>query len=644
MKILGGNPRKLHFGLTLKLAPFFIIVSAIIYWYLLDKYEDGVMESLHLKSKAISIYFEQIPQPFLKWKSEQKKRVRELIYVNEAAYIVLEDNSGILIDAVNLNYAEKKFYLNVDEPADISVEKSIHKVIIQIKNDSIIVGKVYVGFNSLEIATALQSKYRLASMFSLAFLIIGLIFTYYLSSISSKPLKKLISALDLSDEGESRAILKEFKDNEVGVLAQKIDAILKDSGESSNKLENLNRKLQESYRGNINELDVVIKQRREAEKVLRKSEEQFELLFENAPIGMVIISKDGIIINVNDSFCNNVGYQMDGIMGLPVKRLFDWGDFGSLSADKLMNMLSNLDIECTLVKKDGSKIDAVVKSNTIYDEKDQPSKFIMQVLDISEIKNAQNELITALEKAKESDRLKSAFLAQMSHEIRTPLNVILTAVPILAEDLGDVDDDIKTILFSVGSAGKRLHRTIDMILSMSAIQSGNYKPDFESFDLVEEIKNLTEEFRSITEEKRLKLLFNSNAAATEIVADKYTVNQIFQNLIGNAIKYTTKGKVTVLIEDGEKNGVVVKVCDTGIGLSEEYIEKMFIPFSQEDVGQKREFEGNGLGLALVKEYVELNRASISVSSQKNRGSVFSVVFENAYSMVSGRGLEKILRV
>jgi len=643
MNILGGNPRKLQFQLTLKLAPFFIIVSAIIYWYLSDKYEDEVMESLRLKSKTISIYFEQFPQPFLEWKSEQKERVRELIYVNEAAYIVLEDNSGILIDAVNLNYAEKKYYLNVDNPADISVEKSIHKVIIPIKNDSTIVGKVYVGFNSLEIATTLQSKYRLSSMFSLAFLIIGLIFTYYLSSISSKPLKKLISALDLSDEGESRAILKEFKDNEVGVLAQKIDAILKDSGESSYKLENLNRKLQESYRGNINELDVVIKQRREAEKVLRKSEEQFELLFENAPIGMVIISKDGIIINVNDSFCNNVGYQMDGIMGLPVKRLFDWGDFGSLSADKLMNMLSNLDIECTLVKKDGSKIDAVVKSNTIYDENDQPSKFIMQVLDISEIKNAEKELITALEKAKESDRLKSAFLAQMSHEIRTPLNVILTAVPILAEDIGDVDDDIKTILFSVGSAGKRLHRTIDMILSMSAIQSGNYKADFESFDLVEEIKNLTEEFRSITEEKSLKLLFNSHASATEIVADKYTVNQIFQNLIGNAIKYTTKGKVTVLIEDGKKNGVVVKVCDTGIGLSEEYIEKMFIPFSQEDVGQKREFEGNGLGLALVKEYVELNRASISVSSQKNIGSVFSVVFENAYSMVSGRGLEKISR-
>ena len=89
-----------------------------------------------------------------------------------------------------------------------------------------------------------------------------------------------------------------------------------------------------------------------------------------------------------------------------------------------------------------------------------------------------------------------------------------------------------------------------------------------------------------------------------------------------------------MVEDSEKQGVVVKVCDTGIGLSEEYIERMFLPFSQEDVGQKREYEGNGLGLALVKEYVELNKAAISVESEKEKGSVFSVTFENAYSMVS----------
>jgi PAS domain S-box-containing protein len=640
MKILGKNSRKIHLKLTLKFAPFFILVSVIIYWYLSTKYEDEVLELFQIKSNTITKFFQQARQPFTEWTVEEKKNVHELIYRNEAAYVVLEDSRGIMVDAVNLEYADKKYYLNIDDPGDISLDKSIHKVAIPITFGDLVVGKVYVGFNSLEIARTLQSKYSFAALFSLVILVLGLIFTFYLSARSSKPIHKLISALE-APEDDSRAILKQFKNDDIGVLAQKIDAILKKSDESSFKLENLNRKLKESYRGNIKELDLVIKQRKETEKVLRKSEEQFELLFENAPIGMVIISLDGIIINVNDAFCKNVGYDMDGIMGLPVKKLFDWGDFGDQSADKIMNMLSNLDIECTLLKKDGSTIEAVVKSHTLNDQNDKPSKYIMQVLDISDIKDVQNELLLALEKAKESDRLKSAFLAQMSHEIRTPLNVILTSVPILSDDIGDADAGTKSILSSVDSAGKRLHRTIDMILSMSAIQSGNYNPDFESFNIIEEVKSLTEEFRAITDEKGLKLVFSNGATATEVVADKYTVTQIFQNLIGNAIKYTPEGEVKVLVEDAEKKGVVVKVCDTGIGLSKAYIERMFLPFSQEVVGQKREYEGNGLGLALVKEYVELNKATISVESKKEKGSIFSVTFENAYSVDSYKEIKEI---
>ena len=133
----------------------------------------------------------------------------------------------------------------------------------------------------------------------------------------------------------------------------------------------------------------------------------------------------------------------------------------------------------------------------------------MQIIDISEIKQTQNELQNALEKARESDRLKSAFLAQMSHEIRTPLNVILVSIPLLADEIGSKDQELSDILYSVGSAGKRLHRTIDMILSMSAIQSGNYKPEYEKVTLEKEIKILSEEFKSLAEEKALELKFEN---------------------------------------------------------------------------------------------------------------------------------------
>jgi signal transduction histidine kinase len=111
-----------------------------------------------------------------------------------------------------------------------------------------------------------------------------------------------------------------------------------------------------------------------------------------------------------------------------------------------------------------------------------------------------------------------------------------------------------------------------------------------------------------------------------IMLDKYTVIQIFQNIIDNAIKYTKKGFVRIVIEDDRYNRLLVLVEDSGIGMSQEYIKDIFVPFSQEDIGRRREYEGNGLGLALAKKYCEINNATLKVESKKNTGSVFTVVF------------------
>jgi PAS domain S-box-containing protein len=632
MNIKNHKPQKLQLKLTLKFALFFIIVSGLIYWHFSDKFEDDVLEIYRYKAKSISNYLEQIPETFWHKEIKEKDKVWDLMVLNEASYVVLEDNQGMIIDALNIEYAEKQLYINSATTEDISFSNSIYKVVQPIFAQQRKIGQVYVGFNSTEVATDLKSKTLLTALFSLSILLFGIVFTYFLSSISFKPILKLISALERKNRNESRAILNDFKNDEVGILAQKINGILTELDHSSFEVENLNKKLQEAFREKIYELDVEINQRKKAETYLKRSEEHFKLLFENAPIGMVIISIKGIIVNVNNAFCRTVGYDLDEILGLPLNCLFEGDNSSVMDSNQLLNSLRHMDSECVLVRKDRNKIDAVVKSITLMDENNEPSNYMMQLLDITDIKQAQKDLTAALDKAQESDRLKSAFLAQMSHEIRTPLNVILTSVPILADDIGDVDEEIKTVLYSVGSAGRRLHRTIDMILSMSAIQSGNYEPEYESFDLSEEVKNLTEEFRTLTDDKGLSLEFKNNTGSSDIIADKYTVNQIFQNLLGNAVKYTHKGFIKVIIEDAEiesteNDKVLVRVIDSGIGMSKNYIDEIFSPFSQEDVGQKRNYEGNGLGLALVKKYVDVNRASISVSSEKNEGSEFRVVFE-----------------
>jgi signal transduction histidine kinase len=147
--------------------------------------------------------------------------------------------------------------------------------------------------------------------------------------------------------------------------------------------------------------------------------------------------------------------------------------------------------------------------------------------------------------------------------------------------------------------------------------------EFEVFDLYDDLKKFYDEFAVLAAQGDLVLSLIKKTENTKITGDKYTVNQVFQNLIDNAVKYTKKGKVDIIIESEGEN-VCVKIADTGIGMSPEYLKEIFIPFSQEDVGQKREFEGNGLGLALVKNYVELNKGTVSVESKKGMGTVFSV--------------------
>lgn len=622
------KPQKLQLSLTIQFAVFFIIVAGLIYYYFSQKFEEEVLDKFKFKSEMITKFLEQNPQFFWANRIEDKTQLIQLMFLNEINYLVLENNYGELVDAVNLETAEHYLYVAANDNDNISFDETIYRVVMPVKLDKIQQGKAYLGFHAGTIASELKRKTLLTALFSLSILLAGMVFTFFLSSISFRPITKLISALSKADIKEQKLLLSKFKNNEIGIIAHKIYEILNELDKSSSEVNNLNEKLKDVFRDKIYELDVEINQRKRAENFLKKSEEQFKLLFENAPIGMFIISSDGKALKANKAFCNTIGYDFHEIIGAHIKYIFS----GNKSVDvkstfQLILENESLDTECNLIKRDGRKITVILKAIKISDESGELRNTLIQVLDITEIKKAQGDTLLALDKAKESDRLKSAFLAQMSHEIRTPLNVILPSIPLIADELNNKDEEILSILNSVENAGKRLQRTIDMILSMSAVQSGNYKPRFENFSLAEDLKNLTKEFISVTKEKGLQLFYSNSCSDSEIAADRYTVNQIFQNLLGNAVKYTHKGQISISIDNYQKGKLIVKVEDTGIGISSKYIKNLFAPFSQEDSGQTRKYEGNGLGLALVKEYVRVNNGEITVQSEKNKGTVFSVVFE-----------------
>ncbi len=266
----------------------------------------------------------------------------------------------------------------------------------------------------------------------------------------------------------------------------------------------------------------------------------------------------------------------------------------------------------------------------LFESEKKNRNLIENSIETSSRKHYEEELLKAKIKAEESDKLKSQFLAQISHEIRSPIHTILSFSSLIHEDIKDsINDEIECNFKIINSAGQRMTRTIDLILNMSEIQTGTYDYTPRNADIYSEIlTSLIDEAKATSKNKDVKFNVNKSTDDTIRNVDTYTISQIFVNLLENAFKYTKKGSIELGIHANKDKALEISVTDTGIGIAEEYIPKLFEPFSQEEQGYTRTFEGNGLGLALVKNYCAMNKAEIEVESEKGIGTTFRVIFQN----------------
>ena len=244
--------------------------------------------------------------------------------------------------------------------------------------------------------------------------------------------------------------------------------------------------------------------------------------------------------------------------------------------------------------------------------------------DISIVKETEQELIKAKEQAEESDRLKSSFLANMSHEIRTPLNSIIGFSELLGDD--DYGVEMKNSFIShIIANGNNLLNIISDIVDISKIESGEItirKTTFQVENFLIEIKDM---YELKAKEKQLSLKCfcscNNKNEAIIVIADKERLVQVFNNLISNALKFTSEGHIEIgCYQSGEMVEFYVK--DTGIGIPADYLEKIFVRFRQVEASYTRKYGGNGLGLAISKNLVELMGGKIRVESELGKGSTF----------------------
>jgi PAS domain S-box-containing protein len=368
--------------------------------------------------------------------------------------------------------------------------------------------------------------------------------------------------------------------------------------------------------------DITIKKK--TIETLKKSEYKYKSLFENSADGIIVFNEQGVILELNNKICDILGYSREELILLKGYEIIHSENLLNKEYEATQEQLQQgktLIVQYRLRKKDGSYIFTELSTKMIAE-----GQFLNIIRDITEKKKIVDELIIAKEKAEESDRLKSAFLANISHEIRTPMNGILGFSELLKEpSITGVEQ--RKYLEIIEKSGNRMLNIINNIVDISKIEAGSVEMTISETNINDQIEYAYTFFKPEAEKKGIQLIKNSSFIKQEAILnlDREKLYSILLNLIKNAIKYTDNGVIEIgykLIKSNESSYIEFYVSDTGIGISAAEQKVIFKRFFQADISDRNIRQGAGLGLSISKAFVELMGGNIRVESREGKGSVF----------------------
>jgi len=370
-----------------------------------------------------------------------------------------------------------------------------------------------------------------------------------------------------------------------------------------------------------------VEKRKEMQEKLNKERSLLSGLLNSIPDAVFFKDPEGTYLGCNPAFCEFVKRPAEEVVGKKNPYFYskEVADFLSAEDKGLFGTGKAITRERWAIRPDGRKVLLQTVKAPLYNETGNFIGLVGVSRDITERQKAEDALLKA-RIAEDANRAKSEFIATMSHELRTPLNSIIGFSDLLLEGMsGKLNERQGRYIQNISSSGRHLLQLINDILDLSKVEAGKTVLEPENFELAKIFKDIEKVFGPLAVGKKLSIIFEVDSRISSVRADKMRFKQILYNLISNAVKFTPEGGAITV--SAAKAGDMVRICvkDTGIGISREDLDSLFQPFKQLDSFFNRRYEGTGLGLFLVKRFVEMHGGNIQVESVPGTGSAF--IFE-----------------